>query len=38
MYINSGLATLLVVIVMGVLMTVYVMRRRVRLGRRKPTF
>ena len=38
MYISQSMITLLTLILLGVLVTLYIMRRRVRLGRRKGTF
>jgi hypothetical protein len=38
MFISSSFVVLGVVIAAGIAMALYTMRRRVRLGRRKPTF
>ena len=38
MYISPSLVSLFTVMLVGVLVTLYIMRRRVRLGRRKGTF
>ena len=38
MYISPSLFSLFTVMLVGVLVTLYIMRRRVRLGRRKGTF
>ena len=38
MYISQSMISLLTLILLGVLVTLYIMRRRVRLGRRKGTF
>jgi hypothetical protein len=38
MYISPSLFSLFAVMVVGILITLYIMRRRVRLGRRKGTF
>jgi hypothetical protein len=37
MYISAGFTTILL-IAAGIALALYIMRRRVRLGRRKPTF
>ena len=38
MYISPSLFSLFAVMLVGILVTLYIMRRRVRLGRRKGTF
>ena len=38
MYISPSLVSLFTIILVGILVTLYIMRRRVRLGRRKGTF
>jgi hypothetical protein len=37
MYINTGLFTTILLLAAGIALVLYIMRRRVRLGRRKPT-
>jgi hypothetical protein len=38
MYINPSSVTMITLILIGILLTLYMMRRRVRLGRKKGTF